>query len=63
MALNDYESAAVRSWAVDHATRINKNRVVDIEGIIGDAKQIESFLTGRGTASLTSIVGEHGKRK
>ena len=61
--LNDYEAAAVRCWAVDHATRINKNRVTDLHNIIEDAKEIEAFLTGRGTASLTTIQGKHGKLK
>ena len=61
--LNDYEAAAVRSWAVDHARRIYVNRMPNIEDLIEDAKRIESYLTGRGTASLTSIQGQHGKRK
>ena len=61
--LNDYEAAAVRSWAVDHARRIHSTRIPNIDDLIEDAKRIESYLTGRGTASLTTIQGQHGKLK
>ena len=61
--LNDYEAAAVRSWSVEHARRIYANRMPNIDDLLEDAKRIESYLTGRRTATLTSIQGQHGKLK
>ncbi len=60
--LNDYEAAAVRSWAVDHAKRINPV-ARSTEEVLEEAKKIEAYLTGRTSASVSIIRGSNGKRK
>ncbi len=62
--LNDYEAAAVRSWAVDHARKVySSGRVPCIDELLEDAKKIEAYLTGRASATLTTITRTDGKRK
>lgn len=59
--LNDYEAAAIRSWAVDHAKRIN-TASRSTEEIIEEAKKIEQYLTGKQAATVHSITGSNAKR-
>jgi hypothetical protein len=60
--LNDYESAAVRSWALDHARRCHPT-ARSTEEVIDEARKIEQYLTGRSSASVSIIRSGNGKRK
>lgn len=65
MALGDYEAAAVRSWALDHAHKLNRARpIATMEDIIEDAKVIEAYLSGRPTGEVLRLVkGKNGRGK
>lgn len=63
--LSEYETALIRGWAFQYAINANRGRQPQrVEELIEDAKEIEVYLRGATTATVSSLSEvRNGKRK